>query len=101
MTRSGHFVGPIEAITARFPTVLALDGYIGDMTNPRLEDHAVGLELQLVELVEQRERARVQRDEDGVRRCQDEIDALQLELAETADRIATSSLRQYQVYDLL
>jgi hypothetical protein len=58
------------------------------MTNPRLEDHAVGLELQLVELVEQRERARVQGDEAGVRRRQDEIDGLQLELAETAERIA-------------
>lgn len=58
------------------------------MFNPRLEDHAVGLELQLVEAVEQRERARVQGDDDAVRRYQDEIDSLQLELAATAERIA-------------
>lgn len=65
------------------------------MMNPRLEDHAVGLELQIVELVEQRARARVQGDADVARRCQDEIDALQLELAETADRITRSpNLRQ-------
>lgn len=58
------------------------------MFNPRLEDHAVGLELQLVEAVEQRERARVQGDASAVRRYQDEIDGLQVELADTAERIA-------------
>ncbi len=58
------------------------------MLNPRLEDHAVGLELQLVEAVEQRERARVQGDVATVRRYQEEIDGLQFELAQTAERIA-------------
>ena len=57
------------------------------MSDPQLEDHAVGVELQIVELVEQRERARVQGDPDGVQRAQDEIDALQAELASTAEQI--------------
>jgi hypothetical protein len=47
-----------------------------------LEDHALGLELQLIELVEQQERARVQRRDDAVASIQQEIDALQKELAE-------------------
>lgn len=60
------------------------------MSDPRLEDHAVGIELQIVELVEQRERARVQGDTDGVNRAQAEIDALQAELATTAEQIVES-----------
>jgi len=58
------------------------------MTNPRLEDHLVGLELQLVELVENKQRAEVQgRTEDaGVLAA--EIAALQLELATAAEHIA-------------
>jgi hypothetical protein len=47
-----------------------------------VEDHALGLELQLIELVEQQERARVQHREDAVVAIQKEIDALQKELAE-------------------
>jgi hypothetical protein len=58
------------------------------MTDPRLEDHLVGLELQLVELVEQRERARVQHRPDDAVRIQAEIEALQEEMARTADTIA-------------
>jgi N-formylglutamate amidohydrolase len=60
------------------------------MSDPRLEDHAVGIELQIVELVEQRERARVQGDSAAVQRVQDEIDALQAELASTAEQIVES-----------
>ena len=60
------------------------------MSDPRLEDHAVGVELQIVELVEQRERARVQGDSAGVQTAQDEIDALQAELATTAEQIIES-----------
>jgi hypothetical protein len=56
--------------------------------DPQLEDHLVGVELQIVELVEQRERATVQHDADEAARIQAEIDALQSELAATADRIA-------------
>ena len=55
--------------------------------DPRLEDHLVGVELQIVELVEQRERASVQHDDPEVKRIQAEIDALQAELAATAERI--------------
>ena len=58
------------------------------MTNPRLEDHLVGLELQLVELVEQRERARVQHRPGDAVRIQGEIEALQEEMARTAEVIA-------------
>lgn len=59
------------------------------MTDPRLEDHAIGLELQIVELVERRERALVQGDATGARGIQREIDALQAELATTAEAIAS------------
>ena len=58
------------------------------MIDPRLEDHVVGLELQLVELVEQRERARVQHRPRDAARLQSEIDTLQEEMARTADAIA-------------
>lgn len=50
-----------------------------------VEDHAVGLELQLIELVEQQERARVQHREADVAKIQKEIDAVQQELAELPD----------------
>ena len=55
--------------------------------DPQLEDHVVGLELQIVELVEQRERALVQHDDAEAARIQGEIDALQLELATTAEQL--------------
>jgi hypothetical protein len=55
--------------------------------DPRLEDHVVGLELQIVELVEQRERAAVQHDDAEAARIQAEIDALQVELASTAEQL--------------
>jgi hypothetical protein len=57
------------------------------MTDPRLADHEMGLELQLVELVEQRLRAEKQQRHDDVRALQREIDAVQLEFAATAERI--------------
>jgi hypothetical protein len=56
--------------------------------DPKLEDHVVGLELQIVELVEQRERATVQHDDAEAARIQAEIDALQAEMAQTAEAIA-------------
>ena len=55
--------------------------------DPRLEDHLVGLELQIVELVEQRKRAVVQHDEAEAARIQGEIDALQVELATSAEQL--------------
>ena len=54
----------------------------------RLQDHAVGVELQIVELVEQRERAALQDRHDDVARIQREIEALQLEMTRTAEVIA-------------
>ena len=58
------------------------------MIDPSLEDHVVGLELQLVELVEQRERAIVQHRPRDAADIQREIDALQEEMARTAEAIA-------------
>ena len=58
------------------------------MEDPRLADHAVGVELALAELVEQRERARVQCRPNEENRLQREIDGLQLELANTAEELA-------------
>ena len=55
------------------------------MTDPRLEDHVVGLELQLVELVEQQERARVQHREEDAARLEKEIAAVQQELVASAE----------------
>ncbi|MHB8505875.1 MAG: hypothetical protein ACYDEN_09180 [Acidimicrobiales bacterium] len=51
-------------------------------------DHAMGLELQLEELTEQRKRAEVQGRRDELPRLDGEIAALQLELARTAELAA-------------
>lgn len=58
------------------------------MTDPRLEDHAIGVELQLTELVEKRERALVQGRLERAAELTPEIEALQADLAATAERIA-------------
>jgi len=58
------------------------------MTDPRLENHALGIELQIVELVEQQERAVVQERHEDAARIQREIDALQQEMSLTAEVIA-------------
>ena len=63
------------------------------MIDPSLEDHVVGLELQLVELVEQRERATVQHRPRDAANIQREIDALQEEMARTAEAIARPDAR--------
>ena len=63
------------------------------MTDPRLEDHATGLELQLIELVEQQERAAVQHRDADAERMQREIDALRAELAATAEQLAQPTER--------
>jgi len=57
--------------------------------DPRLEDHAVGLELQIVELEERRKRAETQHRPDDAARFQHEIEALQSELATTAELLAS------------
>lgn len=53
-----------------------------------LEDHAFGLELQITELVERRERAVVQRDPVRAAALEVEIEQLQEELVATSDQIA-------------
>ncbi len=53
-----------------------------------MEDHLVGVELQLNELVEKRERAQVQGRLERVAALTKEIEALQDDLATTAERIA-------------
>jgi hypothetical protein len=63
-------------------------GYGAAVTDPRLEDHAVGVELQLTDLVERIERARVQGRLDDVAELQRQVDSLQDELAATAEAIA-------------
>ena len=55
------------------------------MENPRLADHMVGVELQLVELVEQRNRAAVQHLDGEIPRLDREIEQLQAELARAAE----------------
>jgi hypothetical protein len=57
------------------------------MTDPRLADHEMGLELQLVELEEQRRRAEVQGRGGDAAAFAREIEAVQLELATTAERL--------------
>jgi hypothetical protein len=59
------------------------------MTDPRLEDHAFGVELQINELVEQIERARVQGRTDRVAELQRELEVLQDDLVETSEELAT------------
>jgi hypothetical protein len=59
------------------------------MIDPRLEDHAVGLELQIVELEERCQRAIVQGRADDADRLEREADTLRTELASTADLLAS------------
>lgn len=54
-------------------------------------DHELGLELELIELVEQRERALRQQRVQDVARLDAQIARLQGELADTAERIATTA----------
>lgn len=62
------------------------------MATSRDADHALGLELQLEELVEQRERARVQGRTEDMPPIEKEIEALQNELAASAEAIATADV---------
>lgn len=59
------------------------------MLNPRLEDRAMGLELQIEELVERQKRANRQRFFAEAARLQAEISALQADLVATAETIAS------------
>lgn len=68
------------------------------MADPRLEDHAVGVELQLTELTEELERARVQGRDDRMRELEREIAALQDDLAETAERIVSEHWHTAEIH---
>ena len=70
------------------------------MIDPRLEDHVVGLEMQLVELVEERERARVQHRPGDAARIQQEIDAVQEDMARAADVIAATGTSEPEFHDV-
>ena len=60
------------------------------MTDPRLEDHVVGLELQLVELVERHKEAQtLVGGEEEVARLEAEIATLQSELAASAELLVS------------
>jgi hypothetical protein len=58
------------------------------MADPRLEDHAIGVELQLTELTEELERARVQGRTERMGDLERELGRLRDDLAATAERIA-------------
>lgn len=58
------------------------------MTQFRPADHAMGLELQLEELLEQQKRALVQHRKGDAERLQSEIEQLQSELAATAEMVS-------------
>ena len=57
------------------------------MADPRVDNHITGLEQQIVELVERRERARVQGRPDEEGQLQRELDALYAELADSAELV--------------
>ena len=59
------------------------------MMDPRLEDHAVGLELQIVELEERCQRALVQGRNDDADRLERDADTLRAELASTAELLSS------------
>ena len=59
------------------------------MMDPRLEDHAIGLELQIVELEERCQRAMVQGRTDDADRLEREAETLRTELASTAEVLAS------------
>lgn len=69
------------------------------MTDPRLEDHAVGVELQITELVEKRERALVQGRRARAADLSAEIEALQAELARTAEAIVDEHYDRVEIHE--
>ena len=63
------------------------------------EDHALGLELQLIELVEQQERARLQHRDADVAAVQAEIVVLQEELAAMGEAAEAAQPGRAQFHD--
>jgi hypothetical protein len=68
------------------------------MTDPRLADHATGVELQIEELVVQRETARREGWDDQADSLEPEIAQLQLELADTAEKAADEHYQPVSVH---
>ncbi len=66
-----------------------IKGYNLPMTNFPPADHAMGLELQLEELIEQRRRAVVQGRDDDAQRLECEVGRLQSDLATAAEAAAS------------
>ena len=64
-----------------------------------MEDRAVGVELQLTELVERRERALVQGRTEWAQELLVEIEGLQAELAATAEQIAAEHFDHAHIAD--
>lgn len=64
------------------------------MSDPRLEDHVVGVELELVELVEQQHRAETQYRPGDAVRLERRIEEVQLELAYSAEAAIVASSDQ-------
>jgi hypothetical protein len=73
-------------------------GYDWAMTDPRLEDHAFGVELQMGELVEKMERARVQGRLDQVTELEHELEGLQDDLVTTAESIADEHFDHAEIH---
>ena len=69
------------------------------MTDDHLEDHAFGVELQLTELVEQLERARVQGLPERAAEIEREIEALQNDLVATAESIADEHYEHAEIHE--
>ena len=75
-----------------------VDGYGRAMADPRLEDHAIGVELQLTELTEELERARVQGRTERMAAIETEITALQDDLALTAEKIVGDHHKSAEIH---
>ena len=74
------------------------EGYAPSMADPRLEDHAVGVELQLTELTEELERARVQGRTERMAEITQELARLRDDLAATAERIADEHFPEAEIH---
>jgi hypothetical protein len=59
--------------------------------DPRLQDHAVGLELEIVELARQADQAAQEGWPDEEARLRKELETLYVELASVAERLTTDS----------
>ena len=68
------------------------------MADPLLEDHAVGVELQLTELTEELERAKVQGRTERLAELEAELARLRDDLAVTAERIADEHFDEPEIH---